>query len=1243
MSVKSRKGLPARKSQRLRTSLALSLFIASASMFPVTGEAETLAVSINHETKALSGIPGMEAATGLDIKIGGSESQPGILLFDGSPGKKWLLDAKGNQPVSFYALLSGESEVRVHEGVSVEISGNRNSANSGAYWGGTVIEAEADLSVEVKAGGALSFRDNIAEGLNGGGVIYSLFDNIKFVGDNITFSGNRALQNEDWGQGADATGGAIHANTGSVSFSGNTITFHNNFADNDGGGVYADRVDFGGTGLVFTENTAKAGSGGALSAYDRIAFTGEQAVILFSKNKAGGLGGALTAEDVAFDNFRTLVFADNEAGNGGAVATGTSIVFNGGEQAQLLFAGNQSTYYGGALFSAGTVTFETIDDLQFTGNQAGQNGGAINASTLIFRDTAAVFTANQSDFNGGAINAQTLRFAAGADVAFNGNETQTGGGAIVANEIIIEDGAKLAFTGNRVMDGLVYGGGAVHTKTIDARGFTELSFTDNVSTGAGGALFLMGTDDSPSVSRLLADNGDVVFRGNRAGMEKTGNKLSGGHANAVYIAKGEDDTRLLLAAAAGRQILFYDPLSGNSINGAATIDINTDGTVATAGTVTFSGELYEHGSVDTWSDVTAVTTVHGGTLELKDNAVYGVTEPGTSFHLKDGAALRSSGIQEPAENGIVAEKIVLADNSGMEGNGDSSLNLVTASGFVDLEGSIGITVAAENKLVLHAQLTDAAGKTGSVVKTGSGVLVLTGQHEYSGDTELLEGTLLIGTQPGSDAYVKGNVNVTGGAVLGGNGTVKGDVTIGTGGVLSTGASIGTLTVGNIFFDSGATFLVEANGAGDADLLKAIGTADLNGNVEFCVAGSAGQVWEVGRRYTILTADGGINGSFNGVTGDSFLFLTPDVSVDAKQVQLSMVRNQRQFSEFAVTENQRRTAAGLDSLQSGALLNVVANYTQGDQAFLPGVYDSLSGEIHAGVKSAAVTQSRAVRDAVNERLLQTGENSEEVWAKTWRQKSVLDGDGNAAGLKNNTTGMMIGFERPAKGEGRWGVAGALEWGSVLLQGRSGSGNVDAKQLILYRSMKAGDFNLRGAVGYGWLQFDTRRSIAAIGLLGDNKANYHGRLVHSFVEMSRSYDKTLLVWMPYLRLDYLHLNNAAAREDGTASALLIENDSLHSGYSTLGVRGEWQARKNFTVYGSMGWQHAFGSVKPEATLRFNGSQSFVITGARFARDRLLLQAGIAAALNTNTRLHLEYTGAFGDSSKENGVQLQATYNF
>jgi autotransporter-associated beta strand protein len=138
-----------------------------------------------------------------------------------------------------------------------------------------------------------------------------------------------------------------------------------------------------------------------------------------------------------------------------------------------------------------------------------------------------------------------------------------------------------------------------------------------------------------------------------------------------------------------------------------------------------------------------------------------------------------------------------------------------------------------------------------------GTLVLSAANTYTGNTVVDGGTLEVnGTAVNSALTI-----VNSGGRLAGTGTVKG-TQINAGGTFApgNGTPASTMSVnGNLAFQSGAIYLIQVDPT-TASRASVTGTATLNGTVNATYAGGT----YVSKRYTILTATGGVSGTFAGL-------------------------------------------------------------------------------------------------------------------------------------------------------------------------------------------------------------------------------------------------------------------------------------------------------------------------------------------------------------------------------------------
>lgn len=117
-------------------------------------------------------------------------------------------------------------------------------------------------------------------------------------------------------------------------------------------------------------------------------------------------------------------------------------------------------------------------------------------------------------------------------------------------------------------------------------------------------------------------------------------------------------------------------------------------------------------------------------------------------------------------------------------------------------------------------IPDGAGGLTSLVKTGDGTWILSGNNTYTGVTTVSAGTLLVN---GDQSASTGAVSVASAGTLGGIGVIGGATTLN--GILSPGTSPGTLTFdSDLTVNNGSTYVLEGG-----DLVDVNGLLTLNDN------------------------------------------------------------------------------------------------------------------------------------------------------------------------------------------------------------------------------------------------------------------------------------------------------------------------------------------------------------------------------------------------------------------------------
>jgi outer membrane autotransporter protein len=197
--------------------------------------------------------------------------------------------------------------------------------------------------------------------------------------------------------------------------------------------------------------------------------------------------------------------------------------------------------------------------------------------------------------------------------------------------------------------------------------------------------------------------------------------------------------------------------------------------------------------------------------------------------------------------------------------------------------------------------------TNGFVKTGVGSLILTADSSgLTGPILIADGALEI------DGKLNGPVDIGREVVLAGVGQL-GSTTLYPTAVVSPGndgSPIGTLTInGNLTFGQGTVYRVHADPAsGASDRIHVTGVAYLDGTVAH--VGPDGN-YAPRTTYNILTADGGIQGRFTGVSS-AYAFLTPTLSYDTNNAFMTLARNDVPIGSVGNTGNQGSVGGALDN-------------------------------------------------------------------------------------------------------------------------------------------------------------------------------------------------------------------------------------------------------------------------------------------------------------------------------------------
>ncbi|WP_371420653.1 autotransporter domain-containing protein [Tardiphaga sp.] len=533
----------------------------------------------------------------------------------------------------------------------------------------------------------------------------------------------------------------------------------------------------------------------------------------------------------------------------------------------------------------------------------------------------------------------------------------------------------------------------------------------------------------------------------------------------------------------------------------------------------------------------------------------------------------------------------------------------------------------------------------------AGTTILTGDSGgFSGATSVTGGRLAV-----NGSLANSVVTVSGGGILGGIGTVGGIVANG-GGIVGPGNSIGTLNVnGNVTFAAGSIYQVETNAAGQSDKIAATGSATLSGGT-IVASGAA----PLGSQFTILTAAAGINGTFASASGATATpFLAYGLTYDATNVYLGVSRSNVTFASVGSTRNQIAAGGGADNLPVGSPL--VGALVQLDAAQARSAFDQLSGEVHASAKGVMIEDSRFVREAAIDRLraafdgvgaaatpVTTYVNGRPVlapattdgvamWGRGFGSWGQWSGDGNAATVKRDIGGFMVGADSPFIDGWRVGAIGGYSRSTFRLADRGSSGSSDNYHGGLYGGTQWGDLAFRSGLAYTRHDLSINRSVGFPGVAEMLRGDYSASTTQAFGEFGYRIGAGRtplghLAFEPFANLAYVNLaTDGFTERGGGVAALTSRSDNTGVTFTTLGLRAStsFDLGNGMTAAtrGMLGWRHAFGDVTPTSIMAFAGGSPFTVAGVPIAANAAVADLGFDINVTPNATLGVTYGGQFG----------------
>lgn len=469
---------------------------------------------------------------------------------------------------------------------------------------------------------------------------------------------------------------------------------------------------------------------------------------------------------------------------------------------------------------------------------------------------------------------------------------------------------------------------------------------------------------------------------------------------------------------------------------------------------------------------------------------------------------------------------------------------------------------------------------GGLIKQGTGTLTLTQPSTYIGLTQVQGGMLVANSLASS-------VSIGAQGVLSSTPTVGGSIT--NAGVLAVGGS--NVTVGGNYIQQGAGRLAVSLGSA----LMVTGTASLAGG-DLYVTG-ANQGYLANAHTDVLTAKGGLTGTFSALNEATGVLLAASLNYDANDAWLNVSQVQATSvtgvtytpASFAAAQrvdaafNQINAQTGQGGTTSGAVptsfVNGAASLQQTATASaLQQSLSSLSGQLHSASAAMTFDAMDAGTRALSGRFDQLGDVSK---VGGWTQTLGDYGSMSRSGYDNvgyDLSGWMVGQDRRFGSNGVLGFAVSQSQDLGRLDEFADQGQSRAVEGMLYGGLVENQWYAMGRLGVGSYREDMRRHLELGSDVESVASDTNGRYDIAYGESGYRLSLGGLQVTPYLNLQYANIQTDGFDElGGDGFGLKAGSQTVERWQAGAGLRAghDWSLAggSGLSLQTHLLWQRAF----------------------------------------------------------------------
>ena len=530
---------------------------------------------------------------------------------------------------------------------------------------------------------------------------------------------------------------------------------------------------------------------------------------------------------------------------------------------------------------------------------------------------------------------------------------------------------------------------------------------------------------------------------------------------------------------------------------------------------------------------------------------------------------------------------------------------------------------------------------GSLIKNGTGTLVMTGNNTYEGTTTVKGGTLLAFAESiGKDD----KVTVEGGAfgVLSSYDdqfTMKGHID-------SKEATAGKLTInvkngGTLYVDAASNVVIkDVTFEGQKKVEVGLAGADRQGLIDTfngkkdAMSGSfeakeSGKVFD-GVKPTELD----VNSAF---------FELGNVTAEGNKITTTMIKKDGvTFATFAKGANQSSIANAIQASNNALMGELLSK----DKATIEAAYAGLDDDFYVTARNALVQNATFVTRAVRDQAQGMGEGRaaelDQGRARIWATGMGLWGtaDGNSQSLDNDFTVGMIGGEVNVCPATKLGAF--FGYGSTKLDGVQGNIKADDKHYGIYGLTDIGSFSVTYGLAYTDQSRDTVRNLMGTPTAHSEDAS----VLQGFAEAGYNFEIAATKVTPYVGLTWARVETDAATDHAMKDSFKTDEIKDDIQIATLGVRTalpfNWGTLP-VAVKADAGWSHFFGDNDGSVSVQMGKDGQFATIEGSELKDQFNLGLGIVGQVGKHATVGVSYTGAWGSDIDSHGIVGNLRINF